>query len=142
MPRAERTPAPAAQRPAQQFVASYAAQSAFERGGLRDYFAYRDLGLRAGTHGLVQAHVLRAAQPCPPDGTGWHTHEVDFQMIYVLQGQVRTEIEGQGLLTFNAGDSWLQPPGIRHCVRDYSPDLQLLEIVSPADFGTTDVDGA
>jgi quercetin dioxygenase-like cupin family protein len=123
---------------AQRFTASYAERSPFER-GLRAYFEYRDLGTRQGSGGLVQAHVLRAANPCPPEGTGWHYHQVDFQLVYVLQGSISSHLEGQGELTFGAGDCWLQPPGIRHCVKAYSDDLAQIEIVSPADFATVDV---
>jgi hypothetical protein len=33
-----------------------------------------------------------------------------------------------------------QCPGIRHFLFDYSPDMEYLEIVSPADFKTVDVE--
>lgn len=125
---------------AQRFVTSFAQGAAFESGGLRAYFAYRDLGTREGSQGLVQAHVLRAVQPCPPGGTGWHCHEVDFQMVFVLQGEITTELEGQGERTFTAGDSWTQPPAIRHCVKAYSDDLEMIEIISPADFRTRETE--
>jgi hypothetical protein len=32
-----------------------------------------------------------------------------------------------------------QRPGITHFLYDYSPDMEYLEIVSPADFKTVDV---
>jgi hypothetical protein len=35
-----------------------------------------------------------------------------------------------------------QRPGIRHYLFDYSPDMEYLEIVGPADFSTIDVDPA
>jgi hypothetical protein len=34
-----------------------------------------------------------------------------------------------------------QRPGITHYLFDYSPDMEYLEIVSPADFGTKDAEG-
>jgi hypothetical protein len=40
----------------------------------------------------------------------------------------------------SAGSCWLQPPGIKHTVLDYSADAELLEIIVPADFKTIDVD--
>jgi mannose-6-phosphate isomerase-like protein (cupin superfamily) len=39
-----------------------------------------------------------------------------------------------------AGDCIHQRPGIRHYLFDYSPDMEYLEIVAPADFGTEDVE--
>ncbi len=39
----------------------------------------------------------------------------------------------------SAGDVVHQRPGIRHYLFDYSPDMEYLEIVSPADFTTVDV---
>jgi hypothetical protein len=38
-----------------------------------------------------------------------------------------------------AGDCVHQRSGIRHYSIDYSPDMEYLEIVSPADFGTVDI---
>jgi hypothetical protein len=39
-----------------------------------------------------------------------------------------------------AGDVVHQRPGIKHYLFDYSKDMEYLEIVSPADFGSFDVD--
>jgi len=39
-----------------------------------------------------------------------------------------------------AGDCVHQRPGVRHYLFDYSPDMEYLEIVSPADFKTVDVE--
>ena len=38
-----------------------------------------------------------------------------------------------------AGDVVHQRPGIVHYLYDYSPDMEYLEIVSPADFRTVDM---
>ena len=57
-------------------------------------------------------------------------------MIYMLKGWYKTEFEGEGEHTFEAGSCWIQPPGIKHAVRGYSDDCELLEIVLPADFET------
>ncbi len=105
--------------------------------GLRDYIEYRDLGFSKSTNGLVQAHVLRAAKPCPEGGTGRHSHGVEFQMIYVLKGWITTELDGEKH-TFHTGDSWIQPPNIKHEVHGYSEDMEVIEIVLPADFATRD----
>jgi len=103
--------------------------------GLRPHFEYRDLGIDAATEGKVLAQVTRARQPC--DGPGdEHVHHLDFQMVYVLRGWMKTEFEGVGTRTLEAGDCMYQKPGIRHRVVDYAPDLEVLEITIPADFET------
>lgn len=103
--------------------------------GLRPHFAYRDLGMAAATGGKVQAHVIRARQPA--DGPGdEHLHVLDFQMVYVLKGWMRTTFEGIGERTLQAGDCMYQRPGIRHRVLAYADDLEVLEITVPADFET------
>jgi hypothetical protein len=53
--------------------------------GLRDFFLYRDLGVADATHGKVIAHLVKANLP-PTDGTGWHKHIADFQIVYMLKG--------------------------------------------------------
>jgi hypothetical protein len=40
-----------------------------------------------------------------------------------------------------AGDCVHQRPGIVHFLFDYSPDMEYLEIVGPADFKTVEVSG-
>ena len=109
--------------------------------GLRAYSAYRDLGIAAATDGMVQAHVIRMTRPFEEGEVSTpHLHDVDFQMVYVLKGWFRTEFEGEGVHTFTAGSCWIQPPRIRHTVRGYSDDCELLEVVLPADFETETVE--
>ncbi len=38
-----------------------------------------------------------------------------------------------------AGDCVHQRPGITHFLFDYSPDMEYLEVVGPANFGTVEV---
>ena len=59
-------------------------------------------------------------------------------MNYVLNGWVRVEFEDEGELIFKAGDSWYQPPKIRHEVIEYSEDFETIEITMPAKFPTKD----
>ena len=114
------------------------AKGADWRVGLRPHFAYRDLGIDAATAGKVLAQVIRACQPCDGPGDA-HTHSLDFQMVYVLKGWMRTEFDGVGERTLQAGDCMYQEPGISHRVLDYSADLEVLEITIPADFETVSV---
>ena len=127
-------------RKPQRFTVSHHRDQDFDH-GLRAYSAYRDLGIAAATDGMVQAHVIRMTKPFEEGEVSTpHLHDVDFQMVYVLKGWFRSEFEGEGVHTFTAGSCWIQPPRIRHTVRGYSDDCELLEIVLPADFATEMLD--
>ena len=108
-------------------------------GGLRAFFEYRNLGVDDATQGKYSANVIRAV-PGRHAEPAWHIHQLDFQMIYILQGWVTFEYEGQGEVTFRPGSAALQPPGIRHREIRHSDDLELIEITSPAEFKTESVD--
>jgi quercetin dioxygenase-like cupin family protein len=114
------------------------AKGARWRVGLRPHFEYRELGIERATEGKVLAQVIRARQPCEGPGDE-HTHTLDFQMVYILRGWMKTWFEGEGERTLEAGDCMYQRPGIAHRVLGYSDDLEVLEITIPADFETTTV---
>jgi quercetin dioxygenase-like cupin family protein len=114
------------------------ASGATWRVGLRPHFEYRDLGIDRATEGKVLAQVIRARQPCEGPGDE-HTHALDFQMVYILKGWMKTRFEGEGERTLKAGDCMYQRPGIAHRVLGYSDDLEVLEITIPADFETATV---
>lgn len=126
--------------PAQRFAVSHLDEADFKRDGLRAYALYRDLGIAAASGGLCQAHVIRLLSPCTDEVRKRHLHQTELQLIYVLQGWIKNEFEGEGVQMMSAGSCWLQPPGIKHTVLDYSADAELLEIIVPADFKTVEVD--
>ena len=124
----------------QTFVANHHGPDAFEQ-GLRRYAQYRDLGIAAATGGMVRAHVIKMIPPCiPAEVSKRHYHDVQFQMVYVLKGWMKSEFEGQGAITMREGSCWLQPPKIEHVVLDYSDDCEVLEIILPADFETVELE--
>ena len=127
-------------RAKQRFTVSHHNEADFDA-GLRRYAKYRDLGISAATNGLVQAHVVQFVPPCRPEEVSkLHYHDVEFQMVYVLKGSIKTELEGQGAITMREGSCWIQPPRVKHKVLDYSDDCQVLEIVLPADFKTVELE--
>ena len=77
----------------------------------------------------------------PETGTGWHKHEADFQIVIMTKGWAKFMYEDKETLV-EAGDVVHQRPGIRHYLFDYSPDMEYLEIVSPADFKSVDCEAA
>ena len=48
---------------------------------------------------------------------------------------------GDKVTLVEAGDCVHQRPGLTHYLFDYSPDMEYLEVVGPADFSTNDVEG-
>ena len=79
-------------------------------------------------------------------GRLFHTRTVaaprlsSLQMVYVLKGSIKTELEGQGTITMSEGSCWIEPPRVKHKVLDYSDDCQVLEIVLPANFKTVELE--
>lgn len=112
--------------------------SDFDR-GLREYFEYRDTGVRDATGGAFAAHIIRAV-PGKVVKPQWHNHTVGFQLFFVLKGWVDFEYEDIGQVHMVAGSSAYQPPGVKHRELAHSDDLEVLEIVTPADFATTAYD--
>ena len=124
---------------AQKFSHHEGDKSEFEQRGLRSFFEYRDLGIADASNGEVSAHVIRAKEGSNATGD-WHVHDCNFQMYYVIKGWINFEYEGHGFKTAKAGDCVMQPAGIRHREMEHSEDLELIEIVSPADFQSRMVD--
>jgi len=129
-------------RPKQRIAISHHREEDFKADGLRTYAKYRDLGIADATHGLAQAHVIRLQGPCnPAEVSKLHYHDVEFQMVYVLKGWVKTYMEGQGETLMKEGSAWTQPPRIKHLIMDYSDDVELLEVILPAEFKTVELAG-
>ena len=117
------------------FSISQPDQSEFSYDGLRTYFEYRDLGIKDATQGKAVMHVIRAREGTNATGQ-WHYHNLQLQVVYVLKGWAIFEYEGHGQHKLVAGTCVHQPPGIRHREIAHSDDLELLEIVLPAEFET------
>ena len=134
--------APAAKRarPKQRIAISHHREQDFKADGLRAYAQYRDLGIAEASHGLARAHVIRLIGPCnPAEVSKLHLHDVEFQMVYVLKGWVKTYMEGEGETMMKQGSAWTQPPRIKHLIMDYSDDVELLEVILPAEFKTVEL---
>ncbi len=117
------------------FSVSHPETTEFKSDGLRPFFEYRDLGIRDATNGAYVAHVIRAKPGVHTEPT-LHHHAVGFQMVYVLKGWVKFQYDGVGEVTLKAGSCVHQPPGIKHIEISHSDDLELIEIVAPAEFET------
>jgi uncharacterized RmlC-like cupin family protein len=128
--------------PKQVFHVSHLREEDFRNDGFRSYTLTRDLGFAKATGGMVQAHINRRARPFnAAEVSKPHFHDTLFQMVYVLKGWVRSEFEGQGVIEMREGSAWIQPPGIKHMVIGYSDDLEILEIILPAEYDTVNIKG-
>jgi quercetin dioxygenase-like cupin family protein len=125
--------------PVNEFAHVRPGDTEFRGEGLRDFFLYRDLGVAAATGGRVLAQLVKANE-APEKGTGWHVHKADFHIVIMLKGWARFMYEDKETLVA-AGDCVHQRPGIVHYLFDYSPDMEYIEIVGPADFATIEVEG-
>ncbi len=119
-----------------EFSVSHLRDAEFKSEGLRAFFEYRDLGIKAATGGRVGGHVIRAKPGTGHDSTGWHSHALDVQLVHILKGWVRFAYDGVGEVLLEAGAFVHQPPGIRHVEIAHSDDVETLEITLPTEFET------
>lgn len=94
---------------------------------------YRDL-IPTRLGGAMIASHIRVPDGPVPDMV--HFHKVGFQLIFCVAGWVDVLYEDQGdKLRIQAGDCFIQPPGIRHKVL-HSEGVQVVEIGVPAEHVT------
>ena len=123
--------------PERKFSVSHLKDSEFRADGLRAFFEYRDLGVKQATDGGAVAHVIRARPGAHFVGKT-HSHQAEFQLVYVLKGWIKFDYEGVGEVLLEAGSCAYQPPGIRHRELGHSDDVELLEVVLPGEFKTVE----
>ena len=107
--------------------------------GRRAFFKYRDLGITAATAGRMRAQVT-IGEKGMTEPTGWHYHQCETQLVYVLKGWVDLEFEEEGKIRVSAGDSLMIPGGAKHNETAASHELEILEISLPAEMGTVNCD--
>lgn len=120
------------------FLATRKNEGVFEpMTGFRDWLKIKDLGLSGATNGKFDAWITKAAEM--GGSTGRHYHNYDFQIMYVLKGWVKMYYEGEGEMILNEGDFVYHPKGHIHDFMEYSEDIELLEMASPAHHHSIDV---
>ena len=108
-------------------------------GGRRDFFTYRDLGVRDASGGTMRGQVMKAITGMTKP-TGWHYHVCEGQFVYTLKGWVELEFEDGSSCRLEAGDSCFIPGGVKHNEIGTSDDLEILEVSLPGEIGTVAVD--
>ena len=124
-----------------QFVVSRSEGTEFETDGLREEFVYRDLGLADATNGDFHAHIIKARH-LNGGHNGLHRHLVGLQFAMVLKGWVSFYYAEHGEFRYEQGDAVTIPGNTLHELRDYSEDLELLELTRPAVYNTVREDGS
>lgn len=110
---------------------------AFGSRGRRTYFAYRDLLPDAGADGRIGGRVIKAMQGVEAR-TGWHHHELDLHVIYVLAGHSENLIDGVGYVKAEPGTCINIPPRAWHNELVVSDDFEAIEFTIPATFTTVE----
>jgi len=123
--------------PTQKFHVSHYHEDDFKSAPNNPHVAKRDLGMVAATGGMVEAACFRRPLPFDPAACSpRHYHAVKFQLVYVLKGWVKLELEGQGVQTMCEGSCWIQPAGVKHQILEYSQGHEVLEINIPGHHET------
>lgn len=124
--------------PTMKFVHSTLENSNF-KAGRRSWIRYRDLGVKDATNGGMSAEIMHINNAAGSKPTGWHYHTAPMQFNYVIEGWVKFEFAGRGVVTVKAGESIMIPGGMVHQELCSSEPMQLLEIFTPSAFETVAV---
>ena len=69
--------------------------------------------------GLPGKQFAAAVVTFPPGARAApHRHGSAFLYAYVLQGTVRSQLEGQPLRTYRTGQGWVEQPGAHHLITE------------------------
>jgi quercetin dioxygenase-like cupin family protein len=107
--------------------------------GRRDFFTYRDLGIKEFSNGKMSARTMKCRKAMT-QSTGWHVHDCEVQINYVLKGWAELVFEDGTEIRVEAGHFQYVPGGIAHNEIRTSDDVESLELCIPADMGTRPVD--
>jgi quercetin dioxygenase-like cupin family protein len=125
-------PPTAQKRIAQQFDHTPFREADFHTRGPRTFLHYRDAGLSRATGGLMSATHIRATA-AGSGTTGWHSHDLDFQLVYVLKGWVEFAVDGGEKIRLEEGGCGHIPGRMAHDEMAFSADYEVLEIKAPGD---------
>jgi len=78
----------------------------------------------------VPGHVLTAATVRLPPGkvAAPHRHEA-FVFVYLLRGNVRSQLDGEAPVDYAAGDSWIEPPHALHSLTQNLSESEAAELL-------------
>jgi mannose-6-phosphate isomerase-like protein (cupin superfamily) len=118
---------------------THAADSSFTAKGRRSFARYRDLGVAKVSDGRYGAVVIDTNGQAP-QATGWHYHECELQVLFVLEGWVNLDFEDGTSTHLEAGSCLTIPGRFGHNETGGSPDLKVIEVTVPGEMGTVPID--
>jgi quercetin dioxygenase-like cupin family protein len=107
--------------------------------GRRDWLQYLDTGFAEASGGRLNATVQAASGALGAE-TGWHYHECEMQLAYILKGWIDLQYEDGTEVRLEAGDVMFLPGGVKHNEVRSSDDITGFEITIPAVMGTVPCD--
>jgi len=78
----------------------------------------------------VQETVVNVLEMAPGVGAPWHMHPGAQEIIFVLDGDLAVEVEGQGTKKVSAGEIALIPAEIPHLARNDSANAMARALVT------------
>lgn len=95
----------------------------------------RDSGIARATSGLLDVRFVAPDPSSDLMGTTWAEVDTEFLLLVVMRGTVDLDRDSAGRCTLGTGDSVALPSRTRHRLLSASGDLEMMEVMVPADPG-------
>ena len=96
-------------------------------------FEARDIGIASATDGLAG---VRVARPVRQPQQKFISHDADLLFMFLLNGSAEFNCDQMDSELLTAGDSFIVPSSMKHSLSKCSEDMEVLEVVLPAEFNT------
>lgn len=106
---------------------SIASDLAVAQGGPKATQILRNDLIGQGNH--VQETVVTLVEFSPGQAAPWHAHPGAQEILYIIEGNLTVEVEGQGARTIKAGDIVLTPAEVPHSVRNVDTSVTAKGVV-------------
>jgi quercetin dioxygenase-like cupin family protein len=103
------------------------AQGGYEQGGPKATQILRSDLL--GQDNRVQESVVTLVEFSPGQAAPWHMHPGAQEILYLVEGNLTVEVEGQEAKTITAGDIVLTPAEVPHSVRNAGTNVTAKGVV-------------
>ncbi|MBF0276049.1 MAG: cupin domain-containing protein, partial [Nitrospinae bacterium] len=81
-----------------------------------------------------QVARLSESSPGSPRPDSYYQHQAEFFFIFILEGSIALDCAAHSPKVLATGDSFVVPAGLNFRFTHPSDDVQLLQVVLPADF--------
>jgi quercetin dioxygenase-like cupin family protein len=91
-------------------------------------FESRELGIKAASHGLATAQVIR---PASAHDMSPSQHAGELLFVFLLAGEMTLSCDGHGQTAMSRGDSCVVPAALSYAIRDCSTEAEFLQVTLP-----------